>query len=100
MSGTVTQLFKLNVNECFLLSSFNNCVFIDVVCLGANFDAFNENKRTRTAYTRAQLLELEKEFHFNKYISRPRRIELATILHLTERHIKIWYDIGRKGRDL
>ncbi|XP_010182520.1 PREDICTED: pancreas/duodenum homeobox protein 1, partial [Mesitornis unicolor] len=49
-----------------------------------------ENKRTRTAYTRAQLLELEKEFLFNKYISRPRRVELAVMLNLTERPIKIW----------
>ena len=52
-------------------------------------------KRTRTTYTRAQQVELEKEYHYSRYISRARRIELARALNLTEKHIKIWYQNRR-----
>ncbi|TKS67476.1 Cilia- and flagella-associated protein 65 [Collichthys lucidus] len=41
-------------------------------------------RRPRTAFTSQQLLELENQFKLNKYLSRPKRFEVATSLMLTE----------------
>lgn len=43
-----------------------------------------KTRRPRTAFTSQQLLELEKQFKQSKYLSRPKRFEVASCLHLSE----------------
>ena len=46
-------------------------------------------EKYRVVYTDHQRLELEKEFHFNRYITIRRKAELAANLGLSERQVTL-----------
>lgn len=67
---------------------------VSTVCLGfppsvpAPAGLLGKCRRPRTAFTSQQLLELENQFKLNKYLSRPKRFEVATSLMLTETQVR------------
>ncbi|XP_061528173.1 homeobox protein Nkx-3.1 isoform X2 [Phycodurus eques] len=59
------------------------------------FASTEKPKRSRAAFTHLQVLELEKKFNHQKYLSAPERANLAGALRLTETQVKIWFQNRR-----
>lgn len=57
--------------------------------------AIKRKKRSRAAFSHAQVFELERRFAQQRYLSGPERSDLAKNLRLTETQVKIWFQNRR-----
>ncbi|KAL4708494.1 hypothetical protein ACJJTC_014102 [Scirpophaga incertulas] len=55
----------------------------------------SRKKRSRAAFSHAQVYELERRFSQQRYLSGPERADLAISLKLTETQVKIWFQNRR-----
>lgn len=58
-----------------------------VFCVSLHVGKTRTREKYRVVYTDHQRLELEKEFHYNRYITIRRKSELAANLRLSERQV-------------
>lgn len=112
-SGIINGLYYSQFNQNLLnhqQNSFNSANNIGISLANHNSNYQNHHhsihhphgilvkpkkKRSRAAFSHAQVLELERRFNFQRYLSGPERADLAGSLKLTETQVKIWFQNRR-----
>ncbi|VDK79296.1 unnamed protein product [Litomosoides sigmodontis] len=98
-SSTRTEAAPILIGQLPYPSVFhaaNIPLLYDHIALTINaWQTLGKIRRPRTAFTTEQLIELERNFAQTRYLSRPKRYQLAQKLHLSETQIKIWFQNRR-----
>ncbi|XP_055543204.1 homeobox protein Hmx [Wyeomyia smithii] len=85
-----------NESDCDSPSPYGNHLSLHNGMLAADdLPAATRKKRSRAAFSHAQVFELERRFAQQRYLSGPERSELAKNLRLTETQVKIWFQNRR-----
>ncbi|CAP24817.2 Protein CBR-CEH-12 [Caenorhabditis briggsae] len=92
------ELMKMAAKAAHIASQTSSCIenSFPLPQYSVNaWQAWGKMRRPRTAFSSEQLVQLEKQFSDNRYLSRPRRYQLAQQLSLSETQIKIWFQNRR-----